>query len=116
AEDVLRAERLARERRDDRGVNAAGESEHGALKAVLARIISDAEDERAADGLDVIAGQTRLVAHAAVQVNGSDELLEGRRLKDGAPAAVGDERSAVEDDAVVAADEVDVNHGQPRRL
>ena len=37
-------------------------------------------------------------------------------MKNGAPAAVCDERSAVEDDAVVSADEVDVDHGQSRSL
>ncbi len=71
------------------------------------RVIADAEDECAVDRLDVIARQAALIAFIGIEIHGANELFEWRRLQNDLSVRVGDDACAVEDDAVVAADEID---------
>ena len=66
--------------------------------------------------LDVVPGQAVITRHAAIKIDRAEELFKGRRLQDDVAATIGDDARAVEDDAVVAADEIDEDDGQARQF
>ena len=109
AEDALGAERLGRERRRDGRVDAAREAEDGAREAALARVVGEREDERAAQARDRRLRAAATGPRPPGQVDRPEVLLEAPAGADEAAARVEGGRGAVEDEAVVAADEVAVH-------
>src|SRR5204863_8382299 len=59
-------------------------------------------------------GQTTLIRNVAIQIDSADEFFEGRRLKDDLALRVCDDARTVEDNPIVAADEVDKYDGYSR--
>ena len=51
------------------------------FETVLARVVANAEHERAANRFDVVAGQTTFVRNAAIEIDCAEELFERRRLQ-----------------------------------
>ncbi len=140
---VLRAHRVARDRRDQRGVDTAGQADQDRLEAVLRDVRPQAHDQRRVDLLVVVqtvrvaARELRLVRrdrllredhpvdaqavvhHARggvrrrrrqVQVQDHAALGELRGPRHDLAVLVDDDRVAVEDQLVLAAD-----HGEVRR-
>ena len=133
---VVGAERVAGDRRDQRRVDAAGEPEHAPSEAVLAHVVAQARDERrrtprrrrrdplgdrraAGRSYGRPAGAPTVDAPSASRLGGRvggrqlevDDQQRPRRTAGPAPdraAGVDDERVAVEDQLVLAADHVDV--------
>ena len=117
ADDVFGPEGGDGEFGDEGGIYAAGESDEGAFKAALARVVAQTENER---GVDI--GELRL-AECRCEFwvrrrgrggggHGDDALLlgEGRESSGDRAVVRDDDGAAVEDEFVVAADGVAINH------
>ena len=109
------AERIAGEREHERRIDAAREPDHDALEAVLADVVAHAEHERAPDAFlaapaaapgSPARGRSR--SSAWTTSSGRERFLEGRRAMHDAPVRVHGKAAAVEDELVLAADEVQV--------
>ena len=150
ADDVLGAERVGRDRGDERRVDAAGEADEHVGEAVLADVVAGAEHERLVDlvhrleqrldprlastaarrvgrSLTSTSGSARCAATAArvEQRGGGTRAARRRRRRAGPPrtacrgatrrtALVEQHRRAVEDELVLPADEVHVEHRHRR--
>ena len=113
AEDLVRPERLDREGRRDRGVDAARQAENGRLEPALARVVGEREDEGPPQSLH--RGKLRRGRPAAARhVDRPEILFEPARRADQSAARVEGGRRAVEDEVVVAADEVAVHERHAR--
>ena len=112
AEHVAGAERLGGDRGGQRRVDAAGEPEHRAGEAALARVVARAEHQRAPDlRLDVEVGRRR---HRRRAREIADHHVGVERAAARERRAVGAEHAAaaVEDEIVVAAELVHVGDRQ----
>ena len=112
AEDAIGAERVGRDRRGQRGVDAAGQAEDHAREAALARVVARAERQRAPDlGFDVeiVRGRERSRRR---DIADHDVAVERAAARD--DGAVGAEHAAspVEDEIVIAAELVHVRDRQ----
>ena len=122
------AQRIHGHGRGQRRVDAAGESQHDAAKPVLPHVVAKSEHHRAVDRLWPWEFRVRLprrslrrrradrsVAAVAAFPGGEDQRLapEGKHVRQ-RPTGIHDERSAVEDELVLAADLVDVGEREPR--
>ena len=148
ADHVLGPERVDRDRRDQRRVDAAGEPDEHVGEAVLAHVVAGAEHERlvhlvhrrraaarsaaasrrsprrasltATSGSAPALRPPARVEQAApergadVDVDDEQVLLELRGAGDEPAALVEQHRRAVEDELVLPADEVHVEHGHRR--
>ena len=113
AQDLARPEGFDRERRDHRGVDPARKTEDGAPESALAGVVREGEDERAPQsGNGGELGRGR--AAAPGDLDRPEVFLETAGGADQPALRVEGRRGAVEDQAVVSADEVAVHEGNPR--
>ena len=116
--DPLGAERVDSHRRDHRRVDAAGQPEHDAGKAVLVDVVAQAHDTSAPVGLlkvrQCCLGAIDAAPNASRLLPGDDlnRLLELRHLEGERAVTVKAEGATVEDKLVLRAVLVDVDHRQ----
>ena len=103
---IFRTDRLGRERRDKRRIDAARKAEQNFSETVLASVVANAENKRLSDRFAFGAGDAACVGFADIELDRLDKLLERRRLQDNVAFFVGDQARTVKDDAVVAADKI----------
>ena len=114
---LIGAERIDRDRRAERGIDAAGNAEQHAGKAVLADVVAQAEHAGRVVGLVALGllgdrpGAAPVVAVPGEPQRG-DALLERRQLRSEREIAVERERRAVEHQLVLAADLVEIDQRQ----
>ena len=119
AAHLVGAERVDRDGEHERRIDAAGQADDDARKAVLADVVAHPRDERG-PGLPLDLGDGGdLAPKAAVgrQFNDASRFLEHRRTRRDTALGVDRERPAVEHDLVLAAHEVAVEqrHGSRAR-
>ena len=118
AADALGAERIHRDRRAQRQIDAAGNPEQHARKTVLADIVAHAEHAGGVIAL-VAVDDRRHRSRAApagrcpVPDQGGDVFLERRQLRRDRKIGVQRERGAVEHQFVLAADLVEIDQRRP---
>ena len=117
ATHALRAERIHGDRRTERRVDAAGDAEQHARKAVLAHIVAQAQHAGGVIALLAVddLGHRPLAAPAvrrARPLQRGQALLERRKLRRQRTVAVQRERSAVEHQFILAAELVEVDQRQ----
>ena len=78
--DALRAERVDGERRDEGGVDPAGEPEHDVPETVLADVVAERQHERAPHLLELRLERRQLPPPA--EVDDEQVLLEAGRARD----------------------------------
>src|SRR4030095_10678355 len=91
-------------------VDSTGETEDRCFETILPRVVAYAEYESSLNGLAVIARQAMIVEHTALEINGAKELFEWRRLKNNLAEAISNYAGAVEDNSVIAANEIDEHY------
>src|SRR5690606_26552140 len=102
----------------ERGINAAGKTDDHALETILAHVILSAFHERAINALFYTAFGVhfaRLKFHMTVDFPCAHQMqafLEGRFARTNAPVARHCQRTAIEDEAVLTADEIRVDNRQ----
>src|SRR5260370_23584060 len=111
---MRRTQRFAGQRRHHGRVNAAGQTKQGAGESVLARVVANAEHQRLAHRLGIVARQTARVGHATVEIDCADELFERWRLQNDLAITIGDDAGSVKDYAVVSAGQIYEDYGQTR--
>ena len=117
--DPVGTERVDRHRGAERRIDAAGEPEHHARKAVLVDIVAKPEHAGRIVGLVAFLDhfERRLAAAPALAVllpdGERDRLAERRHLAGERAVGVDDEGGAVEDELVLAADLVEIDERQP---
>src|SRR5439155_2164028 len=108
AGDVLRAERLDSDRRRDRRIDPARESDDDILESAFANVIAETEDQAAADLFIFGEGQDRVAART-VEIDERRLLLERFGAEHRLAARVDDDRRTVEEQLAVATDLIDVH-------
>ncbi len=106
AADVLGAERVGGEQRDQGRVDPAREGDADVPEAVLADVVAEAEDQRPVDLGAVLERLAELRRPRGRDVAEQELLLELGGAGDDLAVGVDDEAVAVEDELVLAADEV----------
>ncbi len=109
AQKIFRADRFRRERGDERRINAARQTENAFFEIVFPRVIANSENQSLMDRRAFRARDAARVGQCVVDLDRFDKFLERRRLQNNIALRIGDQTRAVEDDAVVAADEIDEN-------
>jgi hypothetical protein len=114
--DAIGPERVDRHRERQRRVDATRQSDDRAGESVLAEIVVHAEHERAIDllGERQVGQHGRGTRHRAVEVEHLECLDEVGHLRHDAARRVEHERAAVEDEFVLAADEIRVDERESR--
>ena len=102
---LLGAERVGRDQRDEGRVDPAGEPHERVLEAVLARVVAHPELECRVDLVEVVQrlGDAR---RAATELPQQEVVGELAGAGDNGPGGVHDEAAAVEDELVLGSDQV----------
>ena len=113
------AYRIDRDGQGQGGIDAAGQPEHGARKSVLRNVITHAEHERVVDTFGIV--REHVVRAREREAAGVPRNLDERggftklaHVYDRLTARIDDERTAVEHEFVLAANEIHVGDRQAR--